>query len=111
MRRQSQDSRQMKLGLPESSDIQCLREENRRLNTENERLRTQTTTLRERASAKHVQLWKVLRCRCERIRNFNYKLPAYLVVLLLWDAIFYHVRIYGRLCPKVLKYATALTHF
>ena len=49
MRRQSQDSRQMKLGLPESNDIhiQRLREENRRLNAENERLRTQTTSLME----------------------------------------------------------------
>lgn len=39
MRRRSQDSRQMKLGLPESNDIhiQRLREENRRLNAEADR--------------------------------------------------------------------------
>lgn len=41
MRRRSQDSRQMKLGLPESNDIhiQRLREENRRLNAEADRWR------------------------------------------------------------------------
>lgn len=47
MRRKSQDSKQLKLVLSESSEIQHLSEENCRLQAENERLRVQNTALME----------------------------------------------------------------